>query len=224
MKNIIVISVIIFLFSCAEGVTRRQKLAYQEYKEKKILLENKNPDTALKLAFLPGGSSFYNSDYDIAIFNLFLWPVSSIWEIYNAEDRSKLINLKLTEENILQKFRKEISDLDNILLLKKISQSDYYSSYNKIFQKYQNSHSTLIDNYKLPVSLTKYTNSDILTFSDKKVDTLDFSSLQAIEPKILDTCKKELSNIKKELKNINEQHFLHNCQIEKRQKFIKLGL
>ncbi len=217
MKNIIIISCFIFLFSCAEGINRRQMFAYEEYEKKKLLIENKKPNSAFKASFLPGGGSFYNEDYDIAFANLFLWPISSIWELSNAEDRAKLINLKETEEEVLKNFKKEILTLENDFISKKMSRLQYFENYNTIFNKYSNSHSLLLDNYSLP-TFKKSASKERLQ------KTSDFSELALIEPKILDICKKELNILQKEVKITGEDNFLHKCQIEKRQAFIKLGL
>jgi hypothetical protein len=215
MKNIIIISFFLLLFSCAEGINRRQTLAYKEYKEKGLLVEENNPKYAFGFSFLPGGGSFYNQDYDIGIFNLFLWPISSFWELFNAQDRAKLINLKQTEELVLKNFKKDILTLEHDFITNKISHPQYVENYKAIFNKYNNSHSLLLENYSLP-SFKKPPSQE--------QKTADFSDLAIIEPKILNICRKELNILQKEIKTIGEDNFLHKCQVEKRQAFIKLGL
>jgi hypothetical protein len=217
MKNIIIISFFLLLFSCAEGINKKQILAYKEYKEKGLLVEENNPRHAFGFSFLPGGGSFYNQDYDIAVFNLFLWPISSVWELCNSQDRAKLINLKQTEEVVLKNFKKDILTLEHDFITNKISHPQYIENYNTIFNKYNNSHSLLLENYSLP-SFKKP------VAQEQSQNTANFSDLSIIEPKILNICKKELNILQKEIKTIGEDNFLHKCQVEKRQAFIKLGL
>lgn len=220
MKNIIIISLVILLFSCAEGINKRQMLAYTEYEKKKLLIEKKDPSSAFQASFFPGGGSFYNEDYDIAFVNIFLWPISSIWELSNAESRAKLINLQATEEKVLKNFRKEILTLEEDYVTNKISHSQYSENYNTIFNKYSNPHSLLLDNY----SSSLLSNFKKSTSTEHTQKTSNFSDLALIEPKILNICRKELNILQKEVKITSEDNFLHKCQIEKRQAFIKLGL
>jgi hypothetical protein len=211
------LTMLIALSSCAIGANHKQRAAYNIYKEKKILVESRDPNKAVKMGFLPGGSSFYNGDYDVAVFNILLWPVSILWEAGNASDRAILLNLEESEELIKKTFKLELSRIEEEKNLELIDEDTYKIKFLELYSKYNNPNSNLLSPYK---------SSNLGLFNSIGAGKMssDNSYLPSIEAKITKTCQLEHQAIKKELKDIEKNTFLHNCSIEKRKKFIALGL
>ncbi len=214
MKIFTNIILLLFLSSCATGINPKQRAAYQIYKEKGLLIEDRNPDTAFKMGFLPGGSSFYNKDYDVAVFNLLLWPISITWETCNGSDRAMLINYVTTETSVKKEFKKNLVDLEDQQNLGLITQQEFKQKFIKLYEKYSNSKSFLLSQYK----------SANLSFDGLGDSSVDTSFLSKIDIKINRTCNTEYNSIKKEFPTIDKENFMHKCSIDKRKKFVGLGL
>lgn len=209
------IFLLFFVSSCATGINAKQKAAYQIYQEKGLLIENRNPSTAMKMGFLPGGSSFYNGDYDVAIFNLLLWPLSVTWEAGHGRDRAMLLNYEETEKTVKKNFKKNLSELEEMQNLGEIDQQEYRVRFVKLYEQYGNPRSTL---------LTQYRSSNVsLTEVASNPQTND-SFLSKVDGKINGTCTKEYNSLKKEFQTLDKEDFLQKCSIDKRKKFVGLGL
>jgi len=222
-KATLLFSVIFLVTSCAAGVNPKQRLAYQEYKEKGLLIESRNPEEASSYGFLPGGASFYNGDYDVGLFNILLWPVSILWEVMHGSDRAKFLNLEDTEREIYKKFKSEIAELDELNYLDQISTSEYNKRAREIFKKYYNRYSHLLARYRsigAPGSFGSNNSSGGASSSGNKGS----SFLSKIEEKIYYTCSKEYKTLKKEMPSLEKDSFIYKCSIRKRKQFVELGL
>jgi len=120
--------------SCASGLNFIQEREYNEFKQKGVLIEEKNPSTGMALGFLPGGGSFYAKEPGIGVVNLLLWPLSILWDTTNGIDGSKSINYDITKHHL--KKEKEIAAITDKLLLDEIDNTQYTIDIRKVESKY----------------------------------------------------------------------------------------
>lgn len=232
------IAVILFTpVSCATGVNSRQTKAIETYKSKELYFERKNPETAKSLGFLPGIGSLYNGDFDIALCNAMLWPVSIVWEPYGAKKRAMYINLQETEDVIYRKKKDEVRELDNKLMFNQISRKEYDAKTRMIYAKYYNEYSRNSDiddiylNYNSSgfggseiqdINVFSRNNTNNSTYQQQPNDNVVSSKLNS---KIMKICENEFDIMSLEANsNINKKSFMYNCTKEKKKKYIDLGL
>ena len=122
---------------CATPINSAQKREYSFYQAKGIVVEEKNPGAGAALGILPGGGSFYVREYGLGIVNLLLWPGSILWDPVSGYDGSIAINYYATKELANQKMKRELADLDDAMLLNKVSKEEYVIKRRSIESAYQ---------------------------------------------------------------------------------------
>jgi hypothetical protein len=136
LKTIITVASVITITGCASGLNSIQEREYSAFERDGVLIEEKNPSTGVVLGLLPGGGSFYAREPGLGVVNLLLWPLSILWDPISGNDGSKSINYDLTKYQLKKDKRKEMSELDDALLLKEIEQEQYILKKKKIDEKY----------------------------------------------------------------------------------------
>lgn len=121
---------------CATPITTNQKQELQAYKAKGLAVEEKNPGAAAALGILPGGGSFYVHEYGLGVVNLLLWPTSILWDPLSGYQGAQSINYYATKEKVNKSKSKEISQLDENLMLGTIDKNEYVSKKREIEEKY----------------------------------------------------------------------------------------
>lgn len=121
---------------CATPITTNQKQELQAYKAKGLAVEEKNPGAAAALGILPGGGSFYVREYGLGVVNLLLWPASILWDPLSGYQGAQSINYYATQEKVNKSKSKEISQLDESLMLGTIDKNEYVSKKREIEEKY----------------------------------------------------------------------------------------
>ncbi len=120
--------------SCASGLNSIQEREYNEFKQKGVLIEEKNPSTGMALGLLPGGGSFYAREPGIGVVNLLLWPLSIVWDTSSGIDGSKSINYDITKHHL--KKEKEMAAITDKLILGEIDNKQYTIEQRKVESKY----------------------------------------------------------------------------------------
>ncbi len=130
--------VILFLTSCVEGISvdQKRKLTALKHDMPEHYQEEKKVGTAVGLGFLPGGGSFYTRNYMIGVLDLLSWPVSILWDPINGSNGAEEINYYASISSLKRAKKKELSALEDRLLEKKISQTEYLIQQKKIEKKY----------------------------------------------------------------------------------------
>jgi uncharacterized membrane protein len=136
LQCLAVVSWVCFIASCASPLTATQKVEYQAFKEKGLLIEQKSPKAAVGLGFLPGLGSFYGEEYGYGIVNLFLWPVSVMWDPISGYNASRQVNYQVTKASLEMRMGGELAKLDERLVLGSIDVADYIRQKNEIKKKY----------------------------------------------------------------------------------------
>jgi hypothetical protein len=136
LKTIMTVASVITITGCASGLNSIQEREYSAFERDGVLIEEKNPSTGVVLGLLPGGGSFYAREPGLGVVNLLLWPLSILWDPISGNDGSKSINYDLTKYQLKKDKRKEMSELDDALLLKEIDQDQYILKKKKIDEKY----------------------------------------------------------------------------------------
>jgi hypothetical protein len=127
---------LLFLISCAAGLTYPQQRELECYKSKGLAVEEKTPGAAAALGLLPGGGSFYTRNYGLGVIGVLFYPLSITWEPINGYQASQTINYYATKESIRLAIAKEMQKLDEQLEDKEISEREYILEGRKIRAKY----------------------------------------------------------------------------------------
>jgi hypothetical protein len=128
------LSAALLVTSCASGLNPIEEREYNEFKQKGVLIEEKNPSTGMALGILPGGGSFYAREPGIGVVNLLLWPLSILWDTTNGIDGSKSINYDMTRHHL--KKEKEMAVITDKLIIGEIDNKQYTIEQRKVESKY----------------------------------------------------------------------------------------
>ena len=131
----IVLSVLM-VSGCATPLSSGQKQEYRGYQAKGLAVEEKNAGAAAALGILPGFGSFYVREYGAGVVNLLLWPASILWDPVSGYEGAQSINYYSTKQTVDQKRDKEISQLEDQLMLDTIDNKEYVSAKREIDNKY----------------------------------------------------------------------------------------
>jgi len=136
IAKITTIATIIFMTGCVSGLNSLQQREYFAFEQNGVLIEEKNTTTAIVLGFLPGGGSFYAREPAIGVVNLIMWPLSILWDPMSGQDGAMVINYDITKHHLKQQKAKEMTAIENQLLLEEINNKEYILSKVKIENKY----------------------------------------------------------------------------------------
>lgn len=135
-KSLTVILAASLIAACASPLTAPQKVEYQSFEEKGLLIEEKNPSLGAGLGFLPGFGSFYGEEYGYGVVNLLLWPISIVWDPISGYNASIKINYEVTRASVEKMMHGEQSQLDERFALGEIDKVEYIRAKNEIKKKY----------------------------------------------------------------------------------------
>lgn len=121
---------------CAGSLNSIQKGELQSFQAKGMLVEEKKPGLAAGLGILPGGGSFYTRHIGLGVVNLLLWPLSILWDPVSGYDGAQYINYFTTKAYVARQRDKELQELDEQMLIKKISSEEYLLKKRAIERKY----------------------------------------------------------------------------------------
>jgi hypothetical protein len=124
------------LSGCATMLTSTQKREYQAYEAKGLAVEEKRPGAGAALGILPGGGSFYARAYGWGVVNLLLWPISVLWDPVSGYEGALAINYFATKAEVDSKMRKDLSQLDDQLMVGLVTKEDYVRQKHLVETKY----------------------------------------------------------------------------------------
>lgn len=121
---------------CATPLNSNQKQELRGYQAKGLAVEEKNPGAAAGLGILPGFGSFYVREYGAGVVNLLLWPASILWDPVSGYEGAQSINYWATKHRVEQLESKEISRLEDQLMLETIDNKVFVAEKREIEEKY----------------------------------------------------------------------------------------
>ncbi len=124
------------LSGCATSLTSVQKQEYKTYVAKGLAVQEKSPGAGAFLGILPGGGSFYARSYGCGVVNLLTWPLSVLWDPVSGYEGSLAINYYATKVNVESKMSKDISELDDQLVTKLITNEAYLQQKHMVQARY----------------------------------------------------------------------------------------
>lgn len=127
---------IVMISGCATPLSSGQKQEYRAYQAKGLAVEEKNAGAAAALGILPGVGSFYVREYGAGVVNLLLWPASILWDPVSGYEGAQSINYYATKHKIDRLKDKEISRLEDQLMLDTIDSKEYVSAKRQIDDRY----------------------------------------------------------------------------------------
>jgi len=136
IKQLVVISSLLFMVGCASGLNSMQQREYAAYENAGVLVVETDPSTAAWMGLLPGGGSFYNGDIGLGVVNLLTWPLSIAWDPISGRNGAMTDNYDVTKFQIKKTLEEEIGKLDDKLTLGEINTNQYVVAKRKIDQKY----------------------------------------------------------------------------------------
>lgn len=126
----------LIISGCAAPLTSGQKQEYRGYQAKGLAVEEKNPGAAAALGILPGFGSFYVREYGAGVVNLLLWPASILWDPLSGYQGAESINYYATKQKNDRLRDKEISQLEDQLMMETIDNKEYVSAKREIDNRY----------------------------------------------------------------------------------------
>jgi hypothetical protein len=126
----------IFLSGCATPLSTAQKQELQGLKAKGYAVEEKNPGAAAALGILPGFGSFYVREYGAGVVNLLLWPASVLWDPVSGYEGARSINYYATMHKVDRLEERELSSLEDQLMIDAIDNREYVMEKREINEKY----------------------------------------------------------------------------------------
>ena len=121
---------------CATPLNSNQKQELRGYQAKGLAVEEKNPGAAAGLGILPGFGSFYVREYGAGVVNLLLWPASILWDPVSGYEGAQSINYWATKHRVEQLESREISKLEDQLMLETIDNKIFVAEKREIEEKY----------------------------------------------------------------------------------------
>ena len=127
---------VLMISGCATPLSSGQKQEYRGYQAKGLSVEEKNPGAAAALGILPGFGSFYVREYGAGVVNLLLWPASILWDPMSGYQGAQSINYYATKQKVDLLKDKEITQLEDQLMMETIDNREYVSAKREIDNKY----------------------------------------------------------------------------------------
>ena len=129
--------VFLTLSGCVGGLTAKEEREYAAFENDGVLVEEKTPTLGALLGILPGAGSFYTGNPGRGITNLFLWPLSVLWEPVNGWNGAMKINYDMTAYRLKKQHEEELLILEFKFRNGEIDNNEYYFDLQRLSQKYR---------------------------------------------------------------------------------------